>query len=250
MTKKPDLNEMLWRYVHRAVDTEEDKNALEEALRTEESMRRELQEIERTHFMLEKLMPRIDQSDDEMIDTVVQAWDDEQAANTHDEYTEPIPNIKGNRWIRFPMKLSVALAASIAILIGIQAIFWTPIRWSVQFGDPEYRGEVPMVPVYSRQEIKSYSRSLMSSVKDAYENKLDMMKKPEGSALKRQWNMSLFIQELPGGMLSVTASLDEESPLDVDPWKEFFETKASITERLPDFADQIASDLVDHVSTQ
>ena len=86
---------MLWRYVHRAVDSEEDKHALEEALRTEESMRRELQEIERTHFMLEKLMPRIDQSDDEMIDTVVQAWDDEQAANTHDEYTEPIPNIKG-----------------------------------------------------------------------------------------------------------------------------------------------------------
>ena len=250
MTKKPDQKAMLWRYVHQAVDTEEDKNALEEALQTEGPMRKELKEIQRTHSMLKNLMPLVGQSDDQVIDTVVQAWDHEQAANTLDDCTKPTPKLKGNRLIRFPVKLGMALAASICVFIGIQAILWTPIRWRVQYGDLEYRGEVPIVPVYSRQEMKSYSRILMSSVEDAYESKLGLSKKPEKSPLKRRWNMSLFFQELPGGWLSVTASLHEESSRGVDSWKELFESKASITERLPEFANQIALDLVDHTSNQ
>lgn len=235
MSKQTHSKQDIWGCIHGEMEAGPMKE-LKLAAGNEPGLREDLTEIQRAHHALQELMPIVDQSENELVNEILHAFDHE-ALETSAE--PPAKEERPGKIISFPWPLAAAVAACFAVFLGIQAATSGPLGWSVAVTQQTARGDVEL---YSKKELQKYAGTLKSSVNQAYRKSL-ANSNPGGTTVKRKWKMDLKVEEPRPGALDVMVYATGGSPAQALEWHKVFDDRNNVPQELRQFADEIATQL-------
>ena len=249
-------SEKSWRYVHREMD-ERERREFERLMSTDKELRQETDKIRQINSSLRELMPLTEQTEETLADQLLREWEsstNKTSSNTRNKVwaslMEGIRNmLEGWRWQPHVLRSLAAVAATVLLVVGIQAYLAGPLEWmrpEIDFG-VQYRGEgePPRTPGYTREDVLKLHGALRRSVEKYYAGMKGTEHPRSWLRWGSKWRLTAKYQELPGGGTQVQVTLYSSQPRTlVKEWSNYYPDLRSFGYEVDELGDQIVKELV------
>jgi hypothetical protein len=232
----PDLNdntlERIWAYAQDELGPAEREN-LEQEMREDPELASAVEEIRRSHDQVLRLAGLADKTDEDLVIEAMAEREKDLAAAADDK---PRP---AGKLLQFPASLAVALAACLAVFLGIQFMTSSPLSWSMQVEPLLNRnGEDTSPPaLYTEPDLREIGRDFKKGVSEFYEK--------ESGQRAGRWQLAIGISEQPDGLLLLEVQGSrrghDESK---ETWTLAIEKQEPLGKLVSDFAQQVAEELL------
>ena len=240
-----------WSFVHGEMDEEAQKE-FKEMMAQDQDLRKEIEEVKQTNAYLRTLMPLLDQSEQDLEENLLQAWEATQEEEAHQDKKKdnaiPFPAPRKRKepiLLRPQARLVLAMAACILVFVGVYHYTASPIKWMAPEIVPiKYRGE-NIEGVYTPQELKQYASQLKSTIDERYESLLAEAKTERQPSKARPWTLHMRMQEINGGTLRVDVkAYKKDNTVPIQSWSEFYESKDLFQSEIDNFSASVSTYLI------